>query len=1128
VTKSNLFKAAAVVALAAIILQASFVPPQLNPLQPVHASAPPNSAAVAPFQVWGAFLGTSGDVEIDLDRTGIAVRVEIPREFLQGVVSGENDTHFVKSNIQNDYFYYSVVDESIHWSYGWRGNPTDGPCYKPRSSLRDPNAPWCVEIWDYLNGTFLTFTPPKFIRFFNLNAPSVSGTYNFTIFVATQTNAATYPSQCQNANPPPNFCSFPDFVHAWNTTLFVPVSMQDTPASISGTICDIWFSPMCPPIVGTKGIAYAQSSSGAIVARSYVNQTTGQFNLTGLAPGNYQILASAGFDRMTDSAYSLGSYCSAIPYCVFVVAGGRTSIGSLQLSRAPQVCGSIEYTGLNGLPLAHSLSDHPYLPSIGLKVLNITVEAIDSQLNVYRNLTLSMDGSSDSFQLIMGSNVTYVGTNPYGTEFAGLPSTVNGPYQLTLNVWISGYVQITPATVTVSTSPLPGSPTPCNTVSPNPVVMQIGGAISGTIQFWNLQALESPHQAETSLFGTSSVTDALFGGNVLIEAFDHTGILRAVSVINGTYANGTTIYRNNTSIPFFLIGFNEYLNHTWSGTWGEHDCGLPADSAYSIQVFIRGYELQTTTSVSLSLGASVNNLQLKMLRGGAFQVAVFSYDNRMGTRVVQAPFPWLFLHLGIPVRARTYFYDSAARTIGWVECVIRIGINQTDPLCRLGIKGAIESAENSLTVVFAGQNWSMREIWFFGDIPTHITNDNYTIKTFTLGYVWQYGPITVPNSLLGFAQVGEPLLIGDEIDITGPVFLNPQLLGPIPENDYAIGQVFTQTSGFMGAVPANLTAGTRTLEFTIFGYGGMTNSSLPLYRLTSGQSVPLDGQGHFFYVGTDGTRYFDYGLDNLTYTALVPEFGFNQHFMELAAPTVVYFTDLFLEIGIVRSQLAMAVVTSSAVTGWVSSANPSFDIAPLSWVMVTASNATFQRTVVTLDGSIGGPGGLDLPQGNYTITFSVPFYQSQTISSLYVQWGGGYPVSPPNGPLCPTAGTPYSACDPSLSNSQPNVGNGVASQNGQHKRRPASSALDSFLHASVSGGSSSAITEFTAATESPASYTNPSTLAQVKGLANCNLTSLFAQVESRGRYCRSLFSRLALCPRMIVNDLEYRIRPLLD
>ena len=38
------------------------------------------------------FLVLQGDVQININRSGIAVRVEIPREFLQGVISSENDT----------------------------------------------------------------------------------------------------------------------------------------------------------------------------------------------------------------------------------------------------------------------------------------------------------------------------------------------------------------------------------------------------------------------------------------------------------------------------------------------------------------------------------------------------------------------------------------------------------------------------------------------------------------------------------------------------------------------------------------------------------------------------------------------------------------------------------------------------------------------------------------------------------------------------------------------------------------------------------------------------------------------------------------------------------------------------
>jgi len=971
VMRTNLL---ALLVLSSLVMPGASTSKFIGLVPPTHNNKIDPPTSIAPSMAWGTLFGTSGDVEIDLNRTGIAVRIEIPREFLSGVVYVENDTHFIESNIRNDYYYYNVVDESLHWTYDWRGiQASDGPCFKPKFSLHDPNAPWCVEIWNYVNGTFLTFTPPKFVRFLSLRAPSVAGTYNFTVFVADHENSIGYP----------------DFVNAWNTTLFVPVSMQNDPASISGTICDSYFSPFCPLILGTKGIAYAQSY-GQIVARSYVNETTGQFNLTGLAPGTYQIFASAGFDPSFDTSYSQSQYISSVT----VVQGGKLSIGSIPLTRSPELCGTISYRGVNNQPLANALSGDPYLIGTGLSALNITVEATDSR-HVYRNATIVAGNAPDAFTIVMGSNESYVGTDPYGTEFAGLPPVTGGSYQLTVNVWIAGYVQTSPSTVTVSTymrSMSVGSS--CNQVSP--IVMNVGGAIFGTIQFWNQAQPETPDQAEASLpIGT--VTGALFGGNILIQIYDSSGILRGVSVINGTAPNRTTLYKDSSSVPFEIFGFDEYLNHTWSGVWDERDYGLAADSGYSIQVNVRGYEEEALSPIGLTLGGSAYGVQVKMLRGGAFKLGVFSYDNRLGTRAIQAPIAFPFLNLSIPIRGRTYFYDSAEQEVGFVECILRVNVTQPDPLCHLGTVPGIESEENSLTVIFAGQNWSLREIWFYGDIPTHVTNDNYTIKTYILSYVWQFGPTIALNSLLGFTQVGVPLLLGDEIDITGPIFVNQLLLGQLPENDFVIGEAFSQTAGLAGAAPGNITAGIATLGFRILGFGGITQSN-----------GTLNGQGHFFYESPSGSLFFDYGLDNTTsYTAQVPEFGFNTHFMQPVPPASISFSDLFLETGVAMEDIQMATVSSSSayVTGWVSSDN---SIIALSWVSVIGTNSSFSRTATTLDGQYLGPGALFLPQGTYTITFTNPYFISQTLVNLYVQWGSSYAVLPPNGPLCPLVGT----CDP--------------------------------------------------------------------------------------------------------------------
>ena len=422
-------------------------------LRPIHAlpAAPTNSAVIAPTKFWGAFTdpqnpqGSTGDVQIDIDRKGLAVRVEVPREFLcrpgsRCMVSGENDTHFIQSDIRNDYYYYSVVDESTHWSHEENRTSSEAPCWKPNFGIYDPNAPYCVEIWNYLNGTFLNFTAPRFVRFVGLNAPSVAGVYNFTLFVADHTN----------------HLGLPDFLHAWNKTLFVPISMSDNPASITGTIYDDDAPGL--PLILAKGVVFAKNTGTGQVARAFVNSTNGRYNLTGLAPGDYQVQASAGMFRPFGISGPARAYSLTDPQPFHLERGGHI-IYNIPLHEAPKVCdlldefhnSLIQYqNAFTNLPILHSLTDHPYLTKVGVNVLNITVEATDSSDHIYRNMTVSLDSASDSLILMTGLGTKYVGTDPYGTEFAGLPEPGLTGYQLTLNVSITGYLQKLSETVTIS------------------------------------------------------------------------------------------------------------------------------------------------------------------------------------------------------------------------------------------------------------------------------------------------------------------------------------------------------------------------------------------------------------------------------------------------------------------------------------------------------------------------------------------------------------------------------------------------------------------------------------------------------------------------------------------------------
>jgi hypothetical protein len=1003
---SKLHKGVAAASLLAILFLAMLFPlVEVNNLPAVMASPDPTPGTLAPSHYWGPFFGTSGDVQINVTVPGIAVRVEIPRQFLVGVISKENDTHFIQSDIRNDYYYYSVVDESAHWSYEWNGTDSDAPCYKPEFSIYDPNAPWCVEIWNYLNGSFKTFTAPKFVRFIGLNAPTIAGMYNFTLFVATATNTL----------------GLPDFVHASSKAFYVPVSMNDDPASITGQICDADVTtPGCVPILA-KGVVYATNQNTGQEAMAYVNQTDpsrpGFFNLTGLAPGTYWVTGSAGV--FNGVAYSLSdtscTHDTRGCYDLVNLDRGDHTIVELWLHRAPQVCGLIDYYLSGGVtPLAHSLSDHPYLENVGIRRLNITVEARDQTGHVYRYMANSTDSSSDSFDIITGNNTKYVGLpwgDPYGTEFAGLPRTAS-EWPMTVQVFITGYLQkVIPVTVPLTTAE--------GCVGSTLIDMEAGGVISGTIQLLASPPtggihLQSPNETEYAVGITPASfpydSGKVFGGNILIRAYDHTGVMRGIVVVNGTYPNGTTIYRRLSVLRFYVIGFSEYYNRTWSGTWGEEDYGLPEDTGYQLKVLIRGYEQYNNPTITLSRGGN-QSITIQMVRGGVIEAAAYSYDTRPGTRAIQAGLAFTFLNLSIPVRARIYFYDSSGRTVGFVERLIRLivanGLNATNP-----------HAANFFRVVFAGQNWSLREIWFYGFQPTHLTSDTYSIDGYTLGYV-QQGPVSVPMTLAGFAQALVALLLGNEISLTSPVFAEPSLLWHIPEHDHSLAETFS--SSLAGAVPANLTAGIPTLNFTIFGFGGMV------------QNTTLNGQGHFFYVSPDGNHdppscgslpgnpnpssWCDYGLDVGSYTTQIPEFGFNRHFTPLGSMLTI-FNDLFLEQGIFLNVFSMARISSSTalIMGWV--VNPPPPVIPLSWVTVQATNGTTTVSVPTLDGAYVGPGALNLPAGTYNITFSVPFYeppgtpQNPVVTNFPVYWNDDVVVLPPKQYLCPLADPSICGPDP--------------------------------------------------------------------------------------------------------------------
>src|SRR3972149_10874982 len=82
--KKSLFlrKVGTAIAFLTLLFISSLLPlSQTNLIPEVHAEVIDNSVgSIAPAKYWGAFSGTTGDVQINVNRTGIAVRVEVPRE----------------------------------------------------------------------------------------------------------------------------------------------------------------------------------------------------------------------------------------------------------------------------------------------------------------------------------------------------------------------------------------------------------------------------------------------------------------------------------------------------------------------------------------------------------------------------------------------------------------------------------------------------------------------------------------------------------------------------------------------------------------------------------------------------------------------------------------------------------------------------------------------------------------------------------------------------------------------------------------------------------------------------------------------------------------------------------------
>jgi len=841
---------------------------------------------ISPSQGWGIFAGTRGDLEVTVDRPGIAVRIEVPREFLNG--RRENDTSFLSSDISSDYYYYSVIDQSLHYS-----RYRDAPGYKPNFPPYDPNAPYTVEVWSH-NGTgFVRFSPPRHVWMKGISAPPVAGRYEFLVYVAEGT--------CENS-------CLPLFPVDPTRRLTITVSLGPQPCSIKGFIIDPLTDP--PRAITAKGVVYAFDKERNLVARSFVDNNTGFFEICGLREGEYRLEASAGYWNNTGYAYVLTRH----PDAIRVFRDGNTTVRIL-LNRGCTITGEIRYADPLGNPIAslsHPSFDgltHPWSNSrYRVGSLNYTVEAVTESGETVASFSAQSSGSSsDPFVLKDRGEICYVGYPPTATAYSGIL-----PGKYLIRAWAFGYVQ---------KNLLPVTATPYSTVKVQ-VTLTTGGAIVGTINFRDPRTLrpETPRKAEQLGFGTS--TGCLYGGNILISAYDSQGKLAAVTTIEGTLLNGTTAYADLSTIRFHLIGFSESLNRTYSGVWKRRDCGI-ASGGYSVRIHVRGYRQMENGEVTIYEGSN-STVHITLLRQAGVSAVVVSTTLSDG---YSTEVPWAFKDLTPQPYLRFYVYHREGSEAGYVET--RIG-PRTPATCTSPLN-------------FTGRVCTISDIIFHGCVPNSLTEGSYELKAFTFGYIQRSSHRLIVSE--GYVvQTGLRIYQG----------LN------------ASGTVWVKAGGFLASMTENAEA--RIEAYDSYGALAAATSSYP----KSGQGsfnftlAGLRGVGHFFHVTPSGDRVKDYGIQSGKYRVKIHDFGAEWRYRLPYQPII--------RIEAPGSTMYLVANRMNKVFGRICGVTTDNLAVPLSWVAVNAWN----EPVYSIDGRFT----LHLEEGTYQISFSLRGYLQKSVEVI--------------------------------------------------------------------------------------------------------------------------------------------------
>ncbi len=509
---------------------------------------------------------TVGDLLFNITLNGPrrSISIYIPPEF-EGLTSG--NTTNVWTSITNDYKFVSVS----------------------KLPVTDPIGP---DWWKITVSTSSSSGIPAgwhLVKIFNLKAPSIAGRYFFKIFTCLL--GSPFETSIGSAN-------FPTLV----------VKDELNPAYISGHVLYggneyygyYYGSPVNVP---GKVVAEGVTPQGRVVkAQAYFNASaTGYYTIYGLAPGTYNLTASAaGFPpaRMTRP--------------VSVLAGQSLDRVDLYVYPGPEVCG-IVWSKCPVQPVDWGwIYDTAGTP----RPRPIAIELLDINGRLVAFTSGSTSPTSVNYNFTLGNAIEYDGHIPQ--DPAGYVSGFSSGDYL-VKVYVNNYLQLNTTYVHVFNE------TGSIFV---PIDLLRTGLFNVTIHFKDSPGLqETPTGRDHYL---------------VIEAYDSYGTLKGWNI--------TWVPRGSTNKAVEITGFLDlfYLR-------GIRDYGLyPA--TYMIKAYMGGYMQLELQHATVDGCCDITSISFEMVKGGTINVTLYSVDWQ-DPRILR---PWLYPGRNITIN----FIDQTGKDWG--------------------------------------------------------------------------------------------------------------------------------------------------------------------------------------------------------------------------------------------------------------------------------------------------------------------------------------------------------------------------------------------------------------------------------------------------------------------------------